>query len=275
MNEAIRKNLEEDLLALIDEVIKMPEATLAAVPDEYFMSILSQINSEESIQEQLEAFREAGTTRAEVITTQKEMANAILYIKENVGYSSMSDIRRKRFDMIVDSIMDGIEILIHRYDTYDVRVDYEEIHPNAKKPEYAHEYDAGADVTCPVDFVLPAKSFGVIVPTGLKVNIPKGWKIEVLPKSGISHNTKLRIANAPGQIDYGYYQEMGIIYDNFGDEDYEIKAGSKIAQLAVDRRYRAFYNKKEKIETQDSRENANGEAGFGSSDASDPPIDIT
>ena len=54
----------------------------------------------------------------------------------------------------------------------------------------------------------------VIVPTGLKVNIPFGYALLIQPRSGLSRKTKLRIANTPGLIDCDYHQEIGVIIEN-------------------------------------------------------------
>jgi dUTP pyrophosphatase len=53
-----------------------------------------------------------------------------------------------------------------------------------------------------------------IIPTGLKMVIPKGYEIQVRPRSGISLKHPLRIANSPGTIDSGYRDEIGIIMSN-------------------------------------------------------------
>jgi dUTP pyrophosphatase len=54
----------------------------------------------------------------------------------------------------------------------------------------------------------------VLVPTGLKFAIPPGYEIQVRPRSGLSLRTALRIPNAPGTVDSGYREELGIIVTN-------------------------------------------------------------
>ena len=80
-------------------------------------------------------------------------------------------------------------------------------------PAYANPWDAGMDVCAACDITIPPGET-VIVPTGLKLAIPEGYEIQVRPRSGISFNTPLRIANSPGTIDAGYRDELGIIMTN-------------------------------------------------------------
>lgn len=91
-------------------------------------------------------------------------------------------------------------------------------------PTYANEGDAGLDIYSPMEYTI-APGETRIIPTGIKVAIPKGYAILIQPRSGQSVKTKLRIANTPGLIDSGYRDEIGVIVENieppFKDIDYE------------------------------------------------------
>lgn len=124
-------------------------------------------------------------------------------------------------------------------------------HPNAKIPTYAKLGDAGMDVYAVEDITInPGET--KIVPTGLKMAIPLGYEIEVRPRSGLSVKSPLRVANAPGTIDSGYRDEVGVIItntdpkvkdviiDNTGNvagvlwgQSYTITAGMRFAQLVL------------------------------------------
>ena len=94
-----------------------------------------------------------------------------------------------------------------------VQVPFELCHPDAKLPTYANVNDAGMDVYAIEDIVIhPGET--IIVKTGLKCAIPKGYELQVRPKSGRAYKTKMRIANTPGTIDSGYRDEIGVIIDN-------------------------------------------------------------
>ena len=94
-----------------------------------------------------------------------------------------------------------------------IQVPFELCHPNAKMPTYANVNDAGMDIYALEDITIhPGET--IIVKTGLKCAIPKGYELQVRPKSGRAYKTKMRIANTPGTIDSGYRDEIGVIIDN-------------------------------------------------------------
>jgi dUTP pyrophosphatase len=165
-----------------------------------------------------------------------------------------------------------------------ITVPYEICHEKAKEPAYAHVTDSGMDVFALEDITL-APSEQKIIPIGIKVAIPAGYELQVRPKSGISAKTKLRIANAPGTIDAGYRDEIGIIVENveppikdiqydFNDDgsvninsmsiihgsSYTIGEGQKIAQLVLAEVPKVTLLKVEKVS--DIGEDRGG--GFGS-----------
>lgn len=94
-----------------------------------------------------------------------------------------------------------------------IQIPIELCHPDAKIPEYANLGDAGLDIYATEDITVhPGET--KLVKTGLKVAIPYGYELQVRPKSGRALKTKFRVANAPGTIDSGYRQEVGVIIDN-------------------------------------------------------------
>lgn len=94
-----------------------------------------------------------------------------------------------------------------------VPVAIELCHADAKIPAYAKTGDAGMDVYAVEDVTInPGET--VIVPTGIKCALPLGYEFEVRPRSGLSVKTPLRVANAPGTIDSGYRDEIGVIITN-------------------------------------------------------------
>ena len=96
--------------------------------------------------------------------------------------------------------------------------------------------------------------------------IPNNWKVSVRPRRALTAKTNIRIANAPGTIDAGYLDEVGISITNIGEESYMIHAGDRIAQFVVEKRYDvAFVECEDVNEYSDiNRANSNGNSGFGS-----------
>lgn len=117
---------------------------------------------------------------------------------------------------------------------------------DAIMPTYAHGYeDSGMDVYAAAiavktndgwvehDVYTLAPYETVLVKTGIAVATPIGTEVQVRPTSGNSLKTMLRVANAPGTIDAGYRNEIGVIITNTGDTKVTINKDDKIAQLVV------------------------------------------
>ncbi len=97
------------------------------------------------------------------------------------------------------------------------------------------------------------------VSTSLSAEIPKGFELQVRPKSGLALKSGLTVLNTPGTIDFGYRGEIKVILINLSSEPYQIEKGQKIAQLVVAPVANAEF--KQVIELSDT---ARGEGGFGS-----------
>lgn len=146
-------------------------------------------------------------------------------------------------------------------DPYDLEVEVELIHKNAKIPTYTNPTDAGADVYACEEITIPANSFGTIIPIGVKFGIPAGWEFQVRPRSGLSHKTAMRIANAPGTIDAHYVNEVGVIFDNHSNEDHIFQKGDRIAQLVLAKTYKAKFKEVDKLTIESDRGGGFGHSG--------------
>lgn len=85
------------------------------------------------------------------------------------------------------------------------------LHENAILPKYAHVTDSGFDL-CAVEDAIIEPGETALIKTGLAFDIPKGYEIQVRPRSGVTLKTKLRVQF--GTIDSGYRGEVGVIVDN-------------------------------------------------------------
>lgn len=100
------------------------------------------------------------------------------------------------------------------------RVLVKRLHEDAVLPKYAREGDAGFDLYATEDVTIePGQT--MTIPTGLAFAIPKGYELQVRPRSGVSAKSKLRVANSPGTIDSGYRGEVGVIVDNVANLQWE------------------------------------------------------
>jgi len=135
---------------------------------------------------------------------------------------------------------------------------FKRIHPEAVLPAYAHPSDAGMDVRSVADLVIPAGG-RALVPTGLVAIIPPMYEIQVRPRSGLALKHGVTVLNTPGTIDSGYRGEIGVILANFGDKDFSVLKGDKVAQLVF-----APVVQPEIEETDTIDETDRGAGGFGS-----------
>ena len=137
-------------------------------------------------------------------------------------------------------------------------VKFRRISADATLPSYAHEGDAGMDLSSAVELSVPPGGRAV-VGTGLVMMLPPGYEAQVRPRSGLAARRGVTVLNTPGTIDSGYRGEVGVILANFGNEPFEVRKGDRIAQLVVAPVVRAEV---EESDEADSTERGTG--GFGS-----------
>ncbi|MGC9512754.1 MAG: dUTP diphosphatase [Fidelibacterota bacterium] len=130
--------------------------------------------------------------------------------------------------------------------------------PYASLPSRQHSYDAGYDVTAVEETVIPAGKW-TLVKTGIAVELPGEMELQVRSRSGLALKHGIFCLNAPGTVDAGYRNEIGVILANFSQEDFLIHRGDRIAQLI-------FQTPKhpELVEVDDLSDSDRGLGGFGS-----------
>jgi dUTP pyrophosphatase len=129
-------------------------------------------------------------------------------------------------------------------------------------PQYETLWAAGADIRACLGLdanlvIKPGER--VLVPTGLAMEIPQGYEIQVRPRSGLSYKTGLMVVNSPGTVDSDYRGELKVILGNLGNKDEVISHGDRIAQLLLAPVIQASF-----IMTEDLSATQRGDGGFGS-----------
>ncbi len=105
---------------------------------------------------------------------------------------------------------------------------------NIPLPAYATDGSSGMDVRAALEKPITIEKGKIaLIPTNLSVEIPKGYEIQVRPRSGLAIKHGIGVLNSPGTIDSDYRGEVKIILFNFGDEDFIINSGDRIAQLVL------------------------------------------
>jgi dUTP pyrophosphatase len=126
-------------------------------------------------------------------------------------------------------------------------------------PQYETGGSAGLDVRSAENGLLKPGEFKLIT-TGIRVEIPYGYEIQVRPRSGLAKNYGITVLNSPGTIDADYRGEIGVILINHGQYDFEVKPGDRIAQLVLCPVEKVQWLATSTLETSTKR----GDKGFGS-----------
>lgn len=135
---------------------------------------------------------------------------------------------------------------------------FKRLHEGAKLPGYAHQGDAGLDLSA-AEGITIGPGARAAVGTGWAVAVPAGWVGLVHPRSGLALNSGVTVVNAPGTLDSGYRGELKVLLVNLGDEPVDVAAGDRIAQLLLQRIGRAVV-----VESDELDETGRGRGGLGS-----------
>jgi dUTP pyrophosphatase len=130
-------------------------------------------------------------------------------------------------------------------------------------PEYETSGSSGMDLAAHIDNNInlePGKS--AIIPTGLYVSIPKGFEIQIRPRSGLAAKKNISVLNTPGTIDADYRGELKIILFNFSDKTFVVDNGLRVAQMVV-----CPVIKAQLEEVDELNDTFRGSGGFGSTGA--------
>ncbi len=130
----------------------------------------------------------------------------------------------------------------------------------APLPEYQTEHAAGADICARIDEPMVIRPGNrALVPTGLFMEIEPGYEVQVRPRSGLALKHGITVLNTPGTIDSDYRGEVSVLLANFGDSDWTVTDGARIAQIIVAPVSRAAFRAAETLS-----ETGRGAGGYGS-----------
>ena len=127
-------------------------------------------------------------------------------------------------------------------------------------PKYETAGSSGMDLAANIAgniSIDPGKT--AIIPTGLALSIPKGFEVQIRPRSGLAAKKKITVLNTPGTIDSDYRGEIKVILINQGQETFKVEKGLRIAQMVVCPVVQAQIK-----EVEDLSETERGKGGFGS-----------
>lgn len=275
MNLLNTTQMDEEGLSTIAAVLAMPEKEFAMFSEVFLEELEKAMSNSNEALLMVQALNMSGGNIDDLNASFQEL---LVEIDKAEEFSeNKKDFLRRFFMIIINAIAETqgvakkiIEIPI-------------QLMEDAKLPAYARMGDAGLDIYATEDIeILPSET--KLVHTGVKVAIPRGYELQVRPKSGISLKTKLRVANTPGTIDSGYRDEVCVIIENIEPpiknitydfdengrpvitsilhgESYTIEAGQKIAQLVLNEVVVANFNEVTNISEAEGEDRG---GGFGS-----------
>jgi dUTP pyrophosphatase len=132
-------------------------------------------------------------------------------------------------------------------------------HSKHELPAYSTGLSAGMDIRANLEEPVVMRHLERrLIPTGLFIELPKGFEAQIRPRSGMALKRGISVLNSPGTIDADYRGEVGIILINLSGEDAVVEDGDRICQMII--------SKHETIEWEDVEhlaESDRGAGGFG------------
>ena len=126
-------------------------------------------------------------------------------------------------------------------------------------PDYATKGSSGMDIRASLQIPVNLRPLErALIPTGLFVEIPYGYEMQIRPRSGLAIKQGITCLNTPGTIDSDYRGEIKIILINLSAEEQVINSGDRIAQIIIQKVEKAEF---EQVEILNVTERAGG--GFG------------
>lgn len=247
----------------MQEEIKTILNSIQALPDESIELILPQIEDqfkklaeEENLLNKTKTeFLQEGYTVADIKAI-KESYDSIA--QDYFKLVSPTSPKGRYITALIGIYKDFFDKIIEEGFSRTVNVKVVKETKDAVLPQYAHFGDAGADLFASEEIEIQPNEVK-IVPTGLRVEIPDGYEMQVRPRSGMT--VKTAVITQLGTVDSCYRGPLGVMMYNHGNEVYTVHKGDKIAQAVLAPTYHGNF-----LVTDSLSETDRGEGGFGSTD---------
>ncbi len=122
-------------------------------------------------------------------------------------------------------------------------------HSTNPLPEYATAGSSGMDIKANLDAPQSLQPFErALIPTGLFIELPAGYEIQIRPRSGLAIKQGITCLNTPGTIDADYRGEIKIILINFSQQEQVIQPGDRIGQMIIQKVDKAIWKEVDELE---------------------------
>lgn len=131
-------------------------------------------------------------------------------------------------------------------------------------PTYETPQAAGMDVHAYLkkDIVIPP--FGrALIPTGLRLQMPRGYECQIRPRSGLALNHGITVLNTPGTVDADSRAEIGIILINLSDQPFTVQNGDRVCQMVFKSCVRVEWQEVQSIDATERGDGSFGDSGYG------------
>lgn len=173
-------------------------------------------------------------------------------------------------DTNMDALLDILGIssdeMNREFESQSIKLDlnFKKSNEDAVTPSYAYPSDSGFDLYSTEEVTIDSLD-RKLIPTGIHINIPDGYEIQVRSKSGLALKEGLMVLNSPGTVDQGYTGEIQVIIFNTSNQSKKINKGQKVAQAVlcpvVSGKWINFVEQKE-IDNKDRNESGFGSTGI-------------
>lgn len=129
-------------------------------------------------------------------------------------------------------------------------------------PAYETPSSAGMDVRAKLSEPVTLQPLQrALIPTGLRMQLPRGYECQVRPRSGLALKHGISLVNTPGTVDADYRGEIGIIVINLSSEPFTINDGERIAQLVIKEYVHVEWEPVKRIDSTERGDGAFGHTG--------------
>jgi len=140
-----------------------------------------------------------------------------------------------------------------------IPINIEKVHKDAIIPTYGHYDDACCDLYVVEDYLIPPGQRRLLR-TGIAIEIPTGYEVQIRPRSGLALKHGLTLVNAPGTVDAQYRNEIRLLLLNTDDsKPVSILKGDRAAQMCIKPVYKFNFTEVDKLSDSDR-----GQGGWGS-----------
>ena len=199
-----------DGLRVIGAILALPDEQFEAIKASLFDSIEATFNEPATKVAFSQMINQQGLRIEDFSDNIDNLVQAVeeLTVEDMELSDSKKDFLKFIFATFVNSMEDS-KMVSRRVISIPVEVCRED----AKLPTYATDGSGAMDIYSPEEYVIgPGES--IMIPIGIKVDIPIGYGLLIQPRSGLSRKSKIRIPNTPGLIDSDYHEEIGVIIEN-------------------------------------------------------------